>query len=105
MYIKGVGMTRFGIHSKTSQELCYEAVMEALEDADMSIKDMDEIIVSKADSTTDGERQRLFPGVVSSILQCENIPIIRVTAACSGGGSAIWNGVHSNKRNILVIGV
>jgi len=105
MYIKGVGMTRFGIHSKTSQELCYEAVMEALEDAEMSLEEIDEIIIAKGDSANDGERQRLFPGILSSILQDKNIPIIRVTAACSGGGAAIWNSVRSNSKNVLAIGV
>ena len=105
MYVKGVGMTKFAAHSASSQELCYEAVMEALEDANMSISDIDEIILSKGDSVKDGERQRLFPGVLSSILGEENIPIIRVTAACSGGGSAFWDAMHSDKRNILVLGI
>ncbi|MEK6875998.1 MAG: hypothetical protein AABX63_01185 [Nanoarchaeota archaeon] len=105
MYIKGVGMTKFGVHAQTSQELAYEAVMEALEDAQMSILEIDEIVLSKCDSIHDGERQRLYPGVLSSILRDENIPIIRVTAACSGGGSAFWNAVHSGKRNVLVLGI
>lgn len=104
-YVKGVGMTKFGVHSKTSQELCYEAVMEALEDANMQLSDIDQIIISKGDSLHDGERQRLFQGVLSNILGCEDIPIFRVTAACSGGGSAFWDAVHSGKKNVLVLGV
>jgi len=104
MYVKGAGMTKFGVHTKTSQELCYEAIMEALNNADMSISEIDEIIISKGDSANDGERQRLFPGVLSSITQDQNIPIIRVVAACSGGGAAIWNAVNSQARNILVVG-
>ena len=79
--------------------------MEALDDAQMSISKIDEIVLSKGDSIHDGERQRLYPGVLSSILRKEDIPIIRVTAACSGGGSAFWNAVHSGKRNILVLGI
>jgi len=98
-------MTKFGVHSKTSQELCYDAVMEALEDASISISDIDEIVISKGDSVNDGERQRLFPGILSSILGDEGMPIVRVTAACCGGGSAFWNAVHSGKKNILVVGV
>ena len=104
-YIKGAGMTKFGMQSRTSQELCYEAIMEALEDAEMQLAEIDEIVISKGDSLYDGERQRLFPGVLSSILQDENIPIMRVTAACSGGGSALWNAVHSEASNVLVVGV
>jgi len=104
-YVKGVGMTRFGTNDKTSQELCYDAAIEALESADMSLEEIDEIIISKGESVHDGERQRLFPGVISSILQNDKIPIIRVTAACSGGGSAFWNATQSDKKNILVLGV
>ena len=73
-YIKGAGMTKFGIHNKTSQELCYEAVTEALENVDMSLAEIDEIIIAKGDSLNDGERQRMFQGVLSSILQKEGIP-------------------------------
>ena len=105
MYIKGAGMTKFGIHPTTTQELCYECIMDALDDAEMSLLDIDEIIISKGDSANDGERQRLFPGVLSSMLQDQDIPIIRVVAACSGGGTAIWNAVNSPAKNILVVGV
>ena len=105
MYVKGVGMTKFGIHTRTTHELCYDAVTEALDDAEMPIEDIDEIIVSRGDSSNDGERQRLFPGILSSILQDQDIPIIRVVAACSGGGAAVWNAVHSQEKNILVVGV
>ncbi len=105
MYIKGVGMTNFGIHSKTTHELCYDAIMEALEDADTPISEIDEIIISKGDSRNDGERQKLFPGMLSSMLQDQDIPIIRVMAACSGGGAAVWDAVNSEARNVLVVGV
>jgi len=105
MYIKGVGMTKFGVHSKSSHELCYDAALDALEDANMSIEDIDAVIVSRGDSTMDGERQRLFPSVLSSILQKENIPITQIMAACCGGGAAFWNAVYSNQKNVLVLGV
>jgi acetyl-CoA C-acetyltransferase len=104
MYVKGVGMTRFGVHSVTTQELCYDAVMEALGDSGVQLSDIDEIIVSRGDSTIDGERQKLFPSVLSSIIQDQGIPIIRVIAACSGGGAAIWDAVNSRAKNILVVG-
>ncbi|MBL7055850.1 thiolase domain-containing protein [Candidatus Woesearchaeota archaeon] len=105
MYVKGVGMTKFGVHSKTSQELCYEATMDALEDAEMSIEDIDAVVVSRGDSGLDAERQRLFPSILSSIFQKENIPMYQVMAACSGGGAAFWDGINSNQGNVLVLGV
>src|SRR3989344_5746546 len=105
VYVKGVGMTKFGVHSKTSQELCYEAALEAIQDAEISLENINAIVISRGDSTVDGERQRLFPSVISSILQKENIPITQVTAACSGGGAALWDAIHSGYGNVLVIGV
>ena len=104
-YIKGVGMTKFGIHAKTTHELCYDAIMEALEDADMGLLEIENIIISRGDSKNDGERQKLFPGMLSSILRYEDIPIIRVTAACSGGGAALWDAINSQAKNILIVGV
>ena len=38
-------------------------------------------------------------------MQDENIPIIRVVAACAGGGAAIWNAANSDAKNVLVVGV
>ncbi len=105
MYVKGVGCTKFGTHQKTTQELCYEAVSEALDDAQMPLSEIDAIFLSKGDSAYDAERQKIFPSVVSSVLQKENIPILRVIAACSGGGAAVWNAVHSGYEKVLVIGV
>src|SRR3989344_1765019 len=105
MYIKGVGMTKFGVHAETTQELCYEAISDALEDADMPLEEIDEIIIAKGDSSIDGERQRLFSAVLSSMLQDRGIPIIRVVAACSGGGAAVWNSVNSGAKNVLAVGV
>jgi acetyl-CoA C-acetyltransferase len=98
-------MTKFGVHTETTQEFCYEAVMEALDDADMSLSEIDRIIVAKGDSPNDGERQRMFQGILSSILQDENIPIVQVVSACSGGGVAIWNAINSQARNSLVVGL
>ncbi|MBI2208332.1 hypothetical protein HYU50_02450 [Candidatus Woesearchaeota archaeon] len=98
-------MTKFGVHTKTSQELCYEAALEAIQDADIQPEDINAIVISRGDSAVDGERQRLFPSVISSILQKENIPIIQVTAACSGGGAALWDAIHSGYDNVLIIGV
>ena len=105
VYVKGVGMTKFGVHTKTSQELCYDAALEAIQDAEISPEDINAIVISRGDSTVDGERQRLFPSVISSILQKENIPITQVMAACSGGGAAVWNSVNSGAKNVLAVGV
>ncbi len=98
-------MTKFGAHAKPSHELCYDASVEALKDANISINDIDAIVIARGDSALDGERQRLFMSVISSMLQKEDIPIIQVMAACSGGGAAFWEALHLEHNNVLAIGV
>ena len=105
MYVKGVGMTKFGAHSKATHELCYDAAMEAIEDANLNPREIDAVFVARNDSAFDGERQRLYPSVISSILQREGIPMVQVMAACAGGGVAFWNAIHSGYRTVLILGV
>ncbi len=104
MYIKGVGMTKFGSQTDTSQELVYEATMEALDDADFKIEDIDAIVVSAVDTESNGERQRLFSCVLSSILK-KRTPILTATAVCGGGGVALWTANKLDYNNVLVVGV
>ena len=104
MYIKGVGMTKFGAQTTTSQELVYEATLEALEDANFKIEDIDAIVVSAIDNESNGERQRLFSNVISSILK-KKVPILTSTAVCGGGGAALWTANKLDYNNVLVVGV
>jgi len=107
MYIKGVGMTKFGIQSETSQELVYEATMEALNDAEMSMQDIDAVVVSSIEMISNGERQKHSASMISSLLHI-TAPILDVPAGCAGGGTALWTAIklqkNSNYNNILVIG-
>jgi len=104
MYIKGVGMTKFGAQTEPSQELVYEAVMEALEDADMSMDKIDAIVVSAIDNESNGERQRLFTSVLSSMLK-RKVPVLNAPAVCGGGGASLWTANRLDYNNILVVGV
>ena len=104
MYIKGVGMTKFGMQTKTSHELVYEATLEALDDAESKMDDIDAIVVSAIDTESNGERQRLFSSVLSSILK-KKVPILTLTAVCGGGGAAIWTANKLDFNNVLVVGV
>ncbi|MBI2653318.1 hypothetical protein HYX02_00765 [Candidatus Woesearchaeota archaeon] len=104
MFIKGVGMTKFGAQTTSSQELVYEATMESLESADSKIEDIDAIVVSAVDTESNGERQRLFSSVLSSILK-KKIPILTATAVCGGGGTALWTANKLDYNNVLVVGV
>ncbi|HLG24684.1 MAG TPA: thiolase domain-containing protein [Candidatus Nanoarchaeia archaeon] len=104
MFIKGVGMTKFGSQKDSSQELVYQASMEAIEDSNIGMDQIDAIVISSIDTESNGERQRLFANVISSILR-RKVPIINPTAVCGGGGAALWSAINLDYKNILVIGV
>lgn len=107
MFIKGVGMTKFGIDECTSGHLVYEATIEALNDCSMSMYDVDAVVVSNNDILSNGERQRHSSSMISSLFQ-KKMPIVAVPAGCAGGGTALWTAMNLGKsgtyRNILVIG-
>jgi acetyl-CoA C-acetyltransferase len=104
MYIKGVGMTKFGAQTSTSQELVYEATLDAIESSDFKIEDIDAAVVSAVDTESNGERQRLFSNVLNGLLR-KKIPILTATAVCGGGGAALWTANKLDYNNILVVGV
>ncbi|MBS3105376.1 hypothetical protein J4234_03915, partial [Candidatus Woesearchaeota archaeon] len=96
-------MTKFGVQTYTSQELVYEATLEALNDADMSMSDIDAIVSSVVDTSSNGERQRGFSSILSSIFK-KKVPIITSSAVCGGGGSALWTANRLDYNNVLVVG-
>ncbi|MBI2650079.1 hypothetical protein HYX04_02070 [Candidatus Woesearchaeota archaeon] len=104
MHIKGVGMTKFGSQTETSQELVYQATLEALNDADISMSDIDAVVSSVVDTESNGERQRGFASIISSIFR-KKIPIITSSAVCCGGGSALWTANKLDYNNMLIVGV
>ncbi len=107
MFIKGIGMTKFGIQEDSSAKMVYEAAFEALDDADISMNDVGAIVISNNDILSNGERQRHSASMISSMFQ-KKLPIISVPSGCSGGGTALWTAVKVQKSgdysNILVMG-
>ncbi len=103
MYLSGVGMTKFGTDDRTTHDLIYEATMEALDDADMNIDDIDAVALSTIDNEANGERQRHAASLISSLLKIQK-PIVRVPAGCGGGGAAFWTALQMEYENILVLG-
>jgi len=97
-------MTRFGVENKTTHELIYEAVEEALDDADISMKDINAIVLSTIDCNDNGERQKLYPSVLCSMFKTK-VPSIRVPAVCGGGGASLWTSLRMDYDNTLVIGI
>ncbi len=103
MFIKGVGMTKFGTSDKFSHQIAYEATLEALKDADMKFDNIDAIVCVSLEWFFSIEKQRHFAAMLSSMFQTRK-PIIRVPAACSSGGAALWFANQLDYDNVLVVG-
>jgi acetyl-CoA C-acetyltransferase len=84
--------------------MIYEAVTEALDDGDMSMKDINAIVVSTIDCNDNGERQKLYPSHLCSMYKTK-LPSIRIPAVCGGGGASLWTSSRLGYDNVLVIGV
>ena len=67
-YIKGVGMTKFGVEDRTTHSLAFEAAQEALNDSDIGMNDIDAAVVSTVDTKVNDERQRHYSSLLASIL-------------------------------------
>ncbi len=102
-YIKGVGMTKFGLDETPINLLAYEAITQAIEESNLTPNEIDAVVVSNTDSTYTAERQRHFNSYISSLIK-RQIPIIRVPAVCGGGGAAFWTACNLNYNNVLAVG-
>jgi len=96
-------MTKFSVEDRNNYEMVYEAATDALNDADMSLNDINAIVISTVDSIVNDEKQRHYSSLVSSLLK-KKVPIIRVPAVCGGGGAAFWTALRLGYDNVLVIG-
>ncbi|MBU0627965.1 MAG: thiolase domain-containing protein [Nanoarchaeota archaeon] len=103
-YVKGVGMTKFGIEDRPIHDMAHEAMTLALKDAGITAADIDAVVVSNVDTKINDERQRMYGLAVSSLLN-RQMPIIVVPAVCGGGGAAFWTALRLKYNNILVLGV
>lgn len=105
MYIKGVGMTKFDYSDRPWWDFAYEATMEALEDADMKISDIDAIVLTTMSiaQASSQERQTHKVSLLSDLFKTY-VPIIETPSVCSGGGVAFWVAQKLNFENTLVIG-
>jgi acetyl-CoA C-acetyltransferase len=103
-FVKGVGMTKFGVDDRTTVSMAHEAISQALEDSDMGLKDIEAAVISTVDIKGNEERQRHYPPLLASLLR-KKIPIIRVPAVCGGGGTAFWSALRLKYNNVLVLAV
>jgi len=102
MYIKGVGMTKFDYSQKPWWRFCYEATMEALEDARMKISDIEAIAFTGMSSAAGGEHQTHKVSLLSDLFKT-NVPIIELPSVCAGGGVAFWVANRLGFKNVLAV--
>ncbi|MBI2138968.1 thiolase family protein [Candidatus Woesearchaeota archaeon] len=103
-YLQGVGMTKFSTDDRTTMDMSMEAIREALQDASMSLAEIDAVVVSTVDTKANNEKQRLYVSQVASLLR-RKMPIIRVPAVCGGGGAAFWTALKLHYNNVMVLAV
>jgi len=104
MYIKGAGMTKFDYSQKPWWQFCYEATVEALEDAKMKISAIDAIVFSGMESCDGFSEHQTHKISLLADLFKTNVPIIETPSVCAGGGVALWTALQLERfRNILVV--
>lgn len=97
-------MTKFDYSDKPWWDFAYVATMEALEDANMKISEIDAIVLTTMSiaQASSQERQTHKISLLSDLFKT-NIPIIETPAVCAGGGVAFWLAKKLNFENVLVI--
>ena len=104
--IVGVGQTKFGRRSDASiREISFEAFKEALDDAELTLKEIDASVIGSA---THYDKQRSPAGVIAEYLGLNPRPTFTVEAICASGGvglrtawALIGSGLHDT---IAVVG-
>jgi len=102
MYIKGVGMTKFDYSQKPWWKQAYEAAIEALEDANMKMSQIDGIVFTGMSSAAAGEHQTHKVSLLSDLFKT-NVPIIETPSVCSGGGVSVWTANRLGLKNVLAL--
>jgi len=95
-------MTKFDYSQKPWWQFCYEATMEALEDAKMKISDIEAIVLSAISSAAGGEHQTHKISLLSDLFKT-NVPIIETPSVCAGGGVAAWVANCLGFKNVLAV--
>lgn len=105
-YILGVGKTRFGPSSHGLPRLAHEAIVAALDDAGMSIRDVKAMVVANFLGGPN-ESQLHLNSVLAGLYPGLRLPSWRVESACASGGAAVHQalGMLGVYDPILVVGV
>jgi acetyl-CoA C-acetyltransferase len=106
MYIVGAGRTKFGKLDTSLEGLAYEAISKAIDDSNVSVRDIEAMYVSNfLGGPVNGQLH--LNSMISSLIPGCNIPIVRVETACASSSSAMNQAIIALSKfsNILVLGV
>ena len=108
VYIAGTGITKFGeLWESDLRTLAFEAGIKAINDANLTPKDIDAIFVANMNSSLFAGQEHL--GALMSSIFNIRCPSVRVEGACASGSLAInmaYISLLSKKyKNVLVLGV
>jgi len=97
-------MTKFDYSQKPWWQFCYQAAIEALEEAGMKISQVEAIVLTGISSAEGfSEHQTNKVSLIADLFKT-NVPIIETPSVCAGGGVAFWTGLQLEKfKNILVV--
>jgi len=91
----GVGMTKFGEHwDRQLRDLFVEAALEAIEDAQIDLKDIKAMFIGNMGSGLWIEQEHLGP-LLADYLGIPGIPSLKIESACASSGMAFRLGVIS----------
>lgn len=101
--ITGVGLTKFGKHlERNTRELFAEAAIKAIEDSNISHKDIEGIYIGNFSSDVFEGQCHLAPTAVDVLGICP-VPSVRVENACASGGIALRLGVMAIRAGFFDI--
>lgn len=108
--VLGVGSTRFGVHpGRSARQLGGEAVLAALEDAELGPGDLDMAYTANSLTGVLNGQESMVGQLALDEAGIVGIPITRVESACASGSSALREAhlaiAAGAARNVLVLGV
>jgi acetyl-CoA C-acetyltransferase len=105
--VVGIGHGKFGRRDDaTVQELSFEAFRDSLNDANLTIQDIDATVIG---SVPEYHKQRSLPGVVAEYIGMNPKPTFLTEAACASSSAALhtaWANIKAGLHEVVaVVGV
>ncbi|MFH1003487.1 MAG: propanoyl-CoA acyltransferase [Chloroflexota bacterium] len=86
--VLGVGMTKFGVSEKTQLEMFGEAAMDAINESNIKLTDIQQVLVGSSDAEI-SEGQHVIASMCAGEIGLAGLPATRFEGACAGSMMAI----------------